>query len=475
MHNRNGLAPIALAGEDPVAQLEVNLIAPDSLFRQIFFNTYFGIFHRQAVQNAGVHHDPGGAIGKGFFLHVSSLYHLDDGQIELFGESPVTGIMRRHGHDGTGAVGNQNIVRDKNRDFLSVYRIDGGNALQAHTGLFFGGIRRALQIGLFRGLFLISADFLQIFNFVGPILQVRMLRRHNHIGNAVQGIRTGGIDGQLVPRRGGEINFGTMRTSNPVALLCFHALRVIHQIQIIDQTIRISGNLQHPLAFFSLYHITAAALTLAVDDFLVGQYTFAAGAPVYRRFAFIGQALLEKLQENPLGPFIVFGIRGVNLTGPVEAETQALQLRLEVRDILCGDSCRMHMVFDGKILGGQAKSVPSDGIQHIVPLHTALTGHNVNSRVGTGMSYMQPLSRRVGKFNHSKEFRFVGTVYRVKSTGFFPPFLPIGFDSFRFIFFDHIQRALLFSLHPYAAGNRAKQFRRPAIAGPGHKKSGPVP
>ena len=55
----------------------------------------------------------------------------------------------------------------------------------------------------------------------------------------------------------------------------------------------------------------------------------------------------------------------------------------------------MDVVLDGIILCGKAESIPSHGIEHIVALHPALAGHDIQSRVGSGMSHMQPLSRRI--------------------------------------------------------------------------------
>jgi hypothetical protein len=40
-------------------------------------------------------------------------------------EFKVTLIMRRHGHDGSGAVADENIIRDPHGNFFAVHRIDG--------------------------------------------------------------------------------------------------------------------------------------------------------------------------------------------------------------------------------------------------------------------------------------------------------------------------------------------------------------
>lgn len=50
------------------------------------------------------------------------------------------------------------------------------------------------------------------------------------------------------------------------------------------------------------YHWVAAAFTLAVNDFFVGQHSAKCRAPVDRDHCLVGQTLLEQLQEDPLRP-----------------------------------------------------------------------------------------------------------------------------------------------------------------------------
>ena len=98
----DGLAPVPLAGEDPVAQLVVHLIAALAVGFQPLDHLFLGIGHRQAVQEAGVDQRAGGNIGKGSLVQIGlgiALDHLDDGQAELLGELPVAGIVGGHSHD----------------------------------------------------------------------------------------------------------------------------------------------------------------------------------------------------------------------------------------------------------------------------------------------------------------------------------------------------------------------------------------
>ena len=88
------------------------------------------ILHGQAIQEVGVDHDAGVVLqSECFLLHVAALDHFNDGQTELLGKGPVAGIMGGNSHNGAGAVGRQNVVRDKNGDLDAVDRIDGPHAL----------------------------------------------------------------------------------------------------------------------------------------------------------------------------------------------------------------------------------------------------------------------------------------------------------------------------------------------------------
>ena len=157
---------------------------------QVGGNLLLGLFHRQAVQHAGIDHLAGGTVHKGFFLHVASLDHLDDGQAKLLGKFPVAGIVAGHRHDGAGAVGHEDIVGDKDGDLGVVHRVDAHHPLQADAGLVLGHLG-ALKVALAGGGLLVGADLLQVFQLVGPLLDVGMLGGDDHIGGPVQGVGPG--------------------------------------------------------------------------------------------------------------------------------------------------------------------------------------------------------------------------------------------------------------------------------------------
>jgi len=119
-----------------------------------------GVLDRQAVQEIRVDQRAGGHVGECLLVKVTggiALDDLDDGQAELLGKLPVAGVVGRHGHDGAGAVGCQNIVGDEDGDFLAVDGVDALDALNDNAGLVLIQLG-ALEVGLAGGLLLIGGN-----------------------------------------------------------------------------------------------------------------------------------------------------------------------------------------------------------------------------------------------------------------------------------------------------------------------------
>ena len=73
-------------------------------------------------------------------------------------------------------------------------------------------------------------------------------------------------------------------------------------------------------------------------------------------------------------------------------------------DIVLGHNARMDVIFIGIVFGGQAKSIETDGKQHVIVLHPFFTADDVHSGKWPGVAHMQTLSRGVRKFNESVKF-----------------------------------------------------------------------
>ena len=426
----DGLAPVALAAEHPVPQLVVDLAVAPAVFFQPGDHLFLGVVDGQAVQEAGVDQGAGGHVGEGLLVQVGrglALDHLHDGQAELFGKLPVAAVVGGHRHDGAGAVAGQDVVRDEDGDLLPVDRVDALDAVQPDAGLFLVDLG-ALKVALAGGLGLVGLDLTGVPEQarLHPAGQLGVFGREDHVGGAEQGVAPGGVHGQLIAGGGAEVDLGAVAAADPVLLLGDHPVDEVQAVQPVDQLVGVVGDLQHPLALDPVDHLAAAPLADAVDHLFVGQDALAAGAPVDVHLFFIGQAVLVQLEEDPLGPLVVFRVGGVDLPVPVEGEAQALELRAEAVHILFGHDGRVDVVLHGVVLGGQAESIPAHGVQHVVPALAAAAGHHVQGGVAAGVAHVQPGGRRIGELHQGIELGFGMVDLGVEGLFVLPDLLPLG-------------------------------------------------
>ena len=136
----DGLAPVALAAEDPVAQLEVDLACGPCRFPPAKRTSSPWLPPRTGrSRNPELTSVPVATSVKAASLRLHGLValdHLDDGQAELVGKLPVAGIVGRDGHDGAGAIGSQDIIGDEDGDLLAVDRVDGLERPRCWTPVF---------------------------------------------------------------------------------------------------------------------------------------------------------------------------------------------------------------------------------------------------------------------------------------------------------------------------------------------------
>ena len=97
-----GFPPVALPGEEPVAQFVFDPAAAPAIGLESIGDRPLGGLNIQAVEVTGVHQSA--VAGVGLLRNVASGDHFDDRQAELPGELPVTLIVAGHRHDGPGPV-----------------------------------------------------------------------------------------------------------------------------------------------------------------------------------------------------------------------------------------------------------------------------------------------------------------------------------------------------------------------------------
>ena len=152
---------------------------------------------------------------------VGGLHHLLDGQAELGREFVVALVVRRHGHDGAGAVGGQHVVRDPDRCLFAVHRVERVGAGE-RAGLFLAEIG-ALEVALGARRVLVGAYRRELLGR-GDALDERMLGRQHDVGRAEERVGPGGEDLDLFA--GGPAVWPAMRkmasapSERPIQLRC---------------------------------------------------------------------------------------------------------------------------------------------------------------------------------------------------------------------------------------------------------------
>ena len=390
-------APVALTGDQPIAQAELHPLPPPAFGLSGGGDGRLGLGGGEAVKTARMDQHPGFGPGtplKGVFIAALGNDHLLHRQLVLAGEQEIPLVVGRHPHHGTGAVVRQHVVGDPDRHQCAV----GGVAhlgANRHTalGLVFGGAvllalpRHQIAKGLHR----------QPLRGAGERRHQGMLRGQHHIGGAENGVRPCGEHGDLLTGVGAvvvdhrKLQLRTGAAADPVGLHGAHPLRPpLQAVEVVQQRLGVIGDLQKPLAQLPLFHQCPGSPGTPVTVHLfIGEHGLVDGIPVDRGFLAIGQARFEELQEQPLGPAVVIAVAGGHLPLPVDRQPQLVQLAAHGGDVLVGPDAGIHPPFDGGVLGGQAEGIPPHGVKHLAapqPLHP---GHHIGDDVIAHMAHVQ--------------------------------------------------------------------------------------
>src|ERR1700677_258119 len=104
---------------------------------------------------------------------------------------------------------------------------------------------------------------------------------------------------------------------------------------------------------------------------------------------------MVELEKNPLGPFEVAGIGGVQFAAPIIAEAKRLNLAFEDGDVFFGRRAGVLPGADGILLGGKSEGVPTHGMEDIEAAGAAVAGENVRRGITFGMADVQARAGRV--------------------------------------------------------------------------------
>ena len=197
MNDGDRLAPVTLTGEYPVAKLEILFSLAYTLLGKPLSDGLFSLSYTFAIKKTGVYESSRLNISKRFVLHISAGDNLDDRQTKLLCKLPVSRIMCRNRHDSTGSVTHENIIRNPDRDLCIIHRIDRSQTLDNNTCFVLGKFG-PLEVRLSCSLLTVLEDSIPVFDLVFIFIQIRMLRRNNHISSTKERIRSRGIDCELL-------------------------------------------------------------------------------------------------------------------------------------------------------------------------------------------------------------------------------------------------------------------------------------
>ena len=225
--------------------------------------------------------------------------------------------------------------------------------------------------------------------------------------------------------------------ANPVFLHDAHFIRPALQfVQIFQQAVRIFCNFEEPLLQRFFLYYTVATLAFSFYHLFIGQHCLTSRTPVHRSAFFVGQTLFVELQEKPLRPFIIFGQTGRYFPVPVIAQAHGVQLAIHIGNIFFGPLGRRRLVFDSRIFSRQAKGIPTNGMQYIIPMHGLKPCNDITDRIVAHMPHVQ-VSRRIRKHFQTIVFWFAFVFCHFIYFFFSPFFLPFAFDTGKIIAFIH--------------------------------------
>ena len=402
------LAPISLAGEQPVAQLVLDAGPAAAVGLQPGGDRRLGLPDVKAVEIIRI--DQLSVTRVGLKRNISPGDHFGDRQAELKSELPVPLVMTRHCHDGAGTVPEQHVVGDEHRNLLAIDRI-GGVAAQEHARL--GLVLLAFEVGFGGDPAAVGDDGLSRrlcsarparVDTGGPPRRDYPVDQfvfgcQNKIVGAEQGVRSGSehFDVGVAHREQRRCACGT---ADPVALHGLDLVRPVQHLEILEQPIGVGSNSHHPLPQPLPKYREVAALAAAIGGhFLVGQHRPQTGAPIDEGVRPVHQpmavddvgalprrqirplpAIIESflptvefgdqlvdapglvelwiepgvvdLQEDPLGPGVEVDVGGGEAAALIMPEPEPAELAPEIDDVGFGAGARVRAGLNRVLLGG---------------------------------------------------------------------------------------------------------------------------
>jgi hypothetical protein len=205
-------------------------------------------------------------------------------------------------------------------------------------------------------------------------LHKRVFGSDAHEGDAEERVGTRGEDGErLAGFADGKVDSRAFAPSDPVLLHLEHLFRPPGQfLVVVQEALCVPGHREEPLHQVALLDLASAPLAFSRHHLFVGQHGAARRAPVDRRLLADGVPGFIELQEEPLRPPVVPGVRGGDFAGPVEPETGFPHLLAHLLDVNADGVRRMDARADRGVLRRKSEAVPPHRAEHVVAAHDVI-------------------------------------------------------------------------------------------------------
>ncbi len=398
--DRDRGAPVALARDEPVAQAVVDRRFATAVRVQPGDDLLVGLAVVLAVEASRCRHRPVAGIRQSLLvagdLGIGTLDHPLDRQVECLGELVVASVVTRDRHDRAGAVLHQHVVGDEHRNRLAVDGVDDA-AAKRHARL--GAALVAAILDRLAGDLVDVLAHRRLGRRTGDqALELGVLGGEDEEGRAEERVGPGGEDGEVeLELLTAEDHLRPLRAADPVALHGDHVLGPgLEQLEVVEQPLGVLGDLEEPLLESPLLHLRATALAASVDDLLVGEHGGVHRAPLNWSLLAVGEAVLEEAQEDPLGPAVVLGRVGAELTRPIDRDPPLAKLAAKGLDRALGRLARRLAGLDRVVLRGQAEGVVAHRVDHLEAVAATEVGDRVADRVALEVTDVG-LARGVGE------------------------------------------------------------------------------
>ena len=304
-----------------------------------------------------------------------------------------------------------------------------------------------------------------------------------------------------------EDDVGALAATDPVALHDLDRLGPVEQVEVVEESLGVLRDAQHPLLERPLVDGMVAALAAPLGcDLLVGEHGAERRAPVDGDLVEVGQAervdnlpafarvqlvpratvrhrahagfelgdqladrpglvlfvvvpRAEHLQEDPLRPAVVLDVGRRHAAAGVVPEPEPAQLAPHRGDVLVSRDPRVLPRLERVLLGRQSERVVPHRVEHVVARHALEARVDVGADVAEGMADVEPCAARVREHVEHVELRSVGdalVAVRQGTGGVRRPERPLLFPTVLPSLLDLVRKARVVAVRRNLAGARSR-------------------